>query len=84
MTSTESKGYEAFRSGIGLGSATAFWTGEAQPLADRTLHILLMLWFHADARNPKQLHKHTQVLPARVTSISQCGVNHRSFTCWQS
>ena len=24
-----------------------------------------------------------QVLPAMVTSISQCGVNHSSFTCWQ-
>ena len=39
MTSTESKGYEAFRSGVGLGSASAFWPGEAQPLADRALLV---------------------------------------------
>lgn len=39
MTSTESKGYEAFRNGVGLGSASAFWPGKAQPLADRALLV---------------------------------------------
>ncbi len=39
MTATESKGYEAFRNGVGLGSAFAFWTGEARPLGDRALLV---------------------------------------------
>ena len=35
----ESRAYEQFRDGVGLGSASAFWPGEAQQLADRALLV---------------------------------------------
>ncbi|MGD8397367.1 MAG: alkyl sulfatase dimerization domain-containing protein [Anaerolineae bacterium] len=35
----ESQAYEQFRDGVGLGSASAFWPGEAQPFGDRALLV---------------------------------------------
>lgn len=35
----ESKAYEQFRDGVGLGSASAFWTGKAKEFADRALLV---------------------------------------------
>ncbi len=35
----ESRVYEQFRDGVGLGSASAFWPGEARPLGDRALLV---------------------------------------------
>jgi alkyl sulfatase BDS1-like metallo-beta-lactamase superfamily hydrolase len=35
----ESSAYEQFRDGVGLGAASAFWPGEARPLADRALLV---------------------------------------------
>jgi alkyl sulfatase BDS1-like metallo-beta-lactamase superfamily hydrolase len=39
MKSLESQAYEQFRTGVGLGSASAFWPGDAQPFGDRALLI---------------------------------------------
>ncbi len=39
VRSMESRAYEQFRDGVGLGSAAAFWPSEAREFADRTLLV---------------------------------------------